>query len=119
MPVRINAEAERLRGLSVVGGDGAIGLTQQGSTMLATDMKAHVGGVATVKAMAVDAAFELCVLNQRALVERGKVTLVDTHLTPHLMARRDESVAKAIVDAIRADIKRERAISVPSIVILG
>jgi hypothetical protein len=33
-------------------------------------MKVHIGRVAAVEAVAVDAALELCVLNQRSLVER-------------------------------------------------
>ena len=69
MPVGIDTEAERLVGLGVVSYDRTIVVTQQGGSMRPTDMKAHVGRVASVEAMAVGATFELCVLNQRTLVE--------------------------------------------------
>ena len=63
MPVGIDAEAERLRSLGVVGSDRAIFITQQSRTVFAADMKAHISGVATVEAMTVDAAFKLCILD--------------------------------------------------------
>ena len=87
--------------------------------MRTSDVQTHVGRIAAIEAVAVDAALKLGILYQRTLIERGKVALVDTHLTPDFVAWRDESVAQAIVDAIGADIKRERAISVPSIVEFG
>ena len=69
MPVWIDAKAESLVGLSVVSGDRAIVLAQQSGTMRSTDMKTHVSRVTTVEAMAVDTSLELCVLNQRTLIE--------------------------------------------------
>ena len=82
-------------------------------------MKAHISRITTIETVAVDAAFELCVLYQRTLVERGKVALIDAHLAPHLIAWRDETIAETVVNAVWADIDRERTIGVPTIVIFG
>ena len=87
--------------------------------MRATDMKAHISRITTIETVAVDAAFELCVLYQRTLVERGEVTFIDAHLAPNLVARRNETIAETVVNAVWADIDRERTIGVPAIVILG
>ena len=87
--------------------------------MRATDMKAHIGRIATIEAMAVDTTLELCILDQRTLIERGEVALVNTHLTPHLVAWLDQTVAEAVVDAVRTDVDRERAIGVPPVIELG
>ena len=87
--------------------------------MRATDVEAHVGGVAAVEAVAVDAALELSIVDQRTLVERGEVAFVDAHLAPYLIARFDQAVADTIVDAVRADVDREWLIGVPTIIILS
>ena len=94
-------------------------VAQQGGTMGTTDMKAHVGRIAAVEAMAVDTTLELRVLNQWTLVERGEVTFINAHLAPHLVARLNETVADAVVDAVRRDIDGERLIGVPAVVIFG
>ena len=119
MPVGIDTEAECLVGLGVVSGDRSIVLSQQCGAMRSSDVKAHIRWVSPVEAVAVDATLELCVLNQRPLVEGGEVAFVNAHLAPYLVARLDQAVADAVVDAVGADVHRERAIGVPSIGILG
>ena len=119
MPVGIDTETERLGGFGVVGNERTVVVSQQGGTMGATNMQAHIGRIAPIEAVAVDAPLELRILNQRTLVERGKVTLVDTHLAPYLVARGDETVADAVVDAIRTHVDGERTIGVPTISIFG
>ena len=119
MPVGIDAQAERLVGLGVVGSHGTIVLAQQCGTVRATDMQAHVLGVATVEAVAVDTALELGVLNQRTLIERGQVAFVNAHLAPYLVAGLNQTVADTVVDAVSTDVDGERAIGMPAVVILG
>ena len=82
-------------------------------------MKAHIRRIATVEAMAVDATLELRILDQRTLIERREVALVDAHLTPHLVTWLDQTVAETIVDAVSTHMDGERAIGVPTIVILS
>ena len=109
MPIGIDTESKSLVGLGVVSGDRTKALTQQRGTMWATDVKAHVGRVAAIEAMAVDATLELCVLNQRALIKRREVSFVNAHFAPHLVTWLYKTVADAVVDAVRADINREGA----------
>ena len=87
--------------------------------MRPTDMKAHISRVAAVETMAVDAALKLRILNQRTLFERREIAFVDAHLAPHLVARLNQAVADAIIDAVRTDVDGEGAIGVPAIFILG
>ena len=82
-------------------------------------MQAHICRVATIEAVAVDATLELRILNQGTLIERGEVTFVNAHLTPHLVAWRDETVAETIVDTVGTHKDREGAIGVPTIVMLS
>ena len=119
MPVGIDTEAERLIGLGVVGSKGPAILAQQRGAMRAADMQAHVGRVAAVEAVAVDAALKLCVLNQCTLIKRGEVALVDAHLAPHLIARLYQTVADAVVDTVSTDVDRKRTIGVPAVFISG
>ena len=82
-------------------------------------MKAHIGWVTTIEAMAVNTTLELGVLYQRTLIERGEIAFVNAHLAPHLVARLYQTVANSIVDAVWTDVNRERAIGVSTIGILG
>ena len=61
--------------------------------MRAADVEAHVGRVAAIEAVAVDAALELGVLNERMLVEGGKIALINAHFAPYLIARLNKAVA--------------------------
>ena len=119
MPVRIDAETERLWGFGVVGCDGTVSFCEQGGSVFAADMKAHGGRVSSIEAVAVDAALELCVLNEWTLVERRQVALVDAHLAPHLMAGGYETVAEAVVDTVGADEEGDGVIGVPTIFVAG
>ena len=87
--------------------------------MRATDMQTHVGGVTAVEAVAVDAAVELGVFNECALVERAEVAFVDAHLAPDLVTRCNEAVAEAVVDAVGADVEGEGTVGVPAVVVFG
>ena len=87
--------------------------------MRATDMQAHVSGVAAVEAVAVDAALELSIVDQRTLVERGEVAFVDTHLAPYLVTRCYQTVAEAVVDAVGTDVESKRTVGVPTVVVFG
>ena len=42
----------------------------------------------------------------------------DAHLAPHLVARLDQTVAEAIVDAVGTDVDGERFISMPAVLVL-
>ena len=94
-------------------------VAQQGGTVRTTDVQAHVGRVATIEAVAVDAALELCILYQRTLVERGEVAFINPHLAPYLVAWRNETVAETVIDTVRTDVDGERSIGMPAIVKLG
>ena len=94
-------------------------MSQQGGTVGASDVEAHVGRVATVEAVAVDATLELGVFDERAFIERREVAFVDAHLAPHLVAGFDEAVAEAVVDAVGADVEDERTIGVPAVIVFG
>ena len=87
--------------------------------MRATDVEAHVGGVAAVEAVAVDAALELGIFNQRTLVERREVAFVDTHFAPYLVARCYQAVAETVVDTVGADVEDEGTVGVPAVVVFG
>ena len=82
-------------------------------------MKTHICRITTVKAMAVHTPLKLSILNQGTFFKRGQVTLVNTHLTPYLIARFYKTVANSIVNAIRTNIDRESIICMPTILILG
>ena len=115
VPVGIDTETEGLVGLSVVGGDGSVVLPQQRGTVRSADMQAHVLGIGAVEAVAVDAALELGVLDQRPLLEGGQVALVDAHLAPHLIAGLYQAVAEAVVDAVGTDIDGKRTVGMPAV----
>ncbi len=100
MPIGINTEAESLIGVGVVSSDCAIVVAQQSGTVLSTDVKAHVGWISTIEAVAIDTSLKLGVLNQSMFVERRKITLIYTHLAPYFIARLNESIAEAVVDAV-------------------
>ena len=119
MPVGIDAEAQSLVGLGVIGGDRAVVFAQQGGTMLAAYVETHIGGIAAIEAMTIDATFELGILNQRPLIERGEIAFVDAHLAPHFIAWLNQTVAEAIVDAVRADVDGEWLVGVPAVIVLG
>ena len=82
-------------------------------------MQAHIGRIAAIEAMAIHTTLELRVLNQRTFIKRGEVAFVNTHLAPHLVAWLNQTVADAVVDAVRADVNRKRTVGVPTIGKLG
>ena len=69
--------------------------------------------------MAVDATLELCVLDERCLLEIRQVALINAHLAPYLITRFDEAIAQAVVDAIGTDIEVEGLVGVPPVGKLG
>ena len=128
MPVGIDAKTEGLVGFGFVSVERTILtfdlgpltiMSQQGGTMRATDVEAHVGGVAAVETVAVDAALELGIFNQRTLVERREVAFVDTHFAPYLVARCYQAVAETVVDTVGADVEDEGTVGVPAVVVFG
>ena len=107
MPIRIDTEAERLIGLGVISNKRAIVMTQECGTMQTTDMQTHISRITTVEAVAIHTSLELCVLYQRTFLKRGEIAFVDTHLAPHLIAWRNQTVADTVIDTVRADVNRE------------
>ena len=87
--------------------------------MRAADVEVHIGRIALVETVAVDAPLELGVLNERTFVERREVTFVDAHLAPYLVAWRNQAVAEAVVDAVSVDIDGERTVGMPAVVVLS
>ena len=69
MPVRIDAQAKSLRSGSVIGRHLTIA-TQDSRSMSSTNVQAQVAGVSPIKAVTVDTAIKLGILNERGLVER-------------------------------------------------
>ena len=119
MPVGIDAESERLIGLGVICSERTTIVTQERGTMRSTNVETHIGRIPPVETMAVDTTLELCVLNQRTLVERGQVAFIDAHFAPNLVARLDETIAEPIVDAVGTDEDVEGTIGVPAVFIFG
>ena len=115
MPERIDAEAEGLVGLGIVGRETTF-VKQQGCSMRSSDVKTHTCRVATIETMAVDPPFELRIFDEWRLLEVREVTLIDAHLAPHLIARLDETIAQTVVDAVGADIEIKRLIGMPPVV---
>ena len=102
MPIGIDAEAQCLLGLGVIGLHLAIltGMGNQRSTMIATYMKAHIARIALQIAVTVDTATELRVFDQGTFTAVGEPRLVDAHLGIGLVSWFDETIGDEWVDLV-------------------
>ena len=86
--------------------------------MFSPDVKDEARRVGLRTAMAVDAhAGNLCVLYDGIFLESGKITLIKSHLTIHLIPRCNTTISESpLIQRIRTDINGEVLILSPFIV---
>ena len=121
MPIGIDAEAQGLGGLGVVGLHFATfaRMTDERSSMVASDVKAHIAGISLQITVTIDTTTELGVLNQSTFVTVGETCFVDAHLGVGFVAWLNQTIGNAVVDAVGTDVDAERCITAPTFGELG
>ena len=89
-------------------------MTDERSSMVASDVKAHIAGISLQITVTIDTTTELGVLDECSFLAIGETGFVDAHLSVGLVARLDETIGDAIVDAVATDVDAERSITAPT-----